>query len=251
MGPQGWYPDPYGNHDERWFSNGRPTNMVRDKGVQSFDGPLREPDRPWRWWTVCLPAVLALVVAGLFLLYSAAAAGLGCMDGCPPISSGRPVGTAGDVVVAVAAVALLVAGLTYPEWRRAFAAGLWLAFALGCVCAVMITTAHYIYTPGPSIGAVPGPIGPTDNLAECTAIGGRVLTGDAVCFGVPYIGDNGQRDFGQAWYGADGQLVGPVDTVGTGATQAECESGKYPDRPDGPVTRSPGHWNAQLSFCMP
>jgi hypothetical protein len=251
MGPEGWYPDPYGNHDQRWFANGRPTNLVCDQGVQSFDGPLREPSEPWRWWTVCLPAVLALVVAGLFVVYSGLAAGLGCMDGCPPVSAGRPVGTTGDVVVAVAAVVLLVVGLAHPDWRRACAAGLWIAFALGCVCAVMITTAHYEFAPGPSVAPVPGVIGPTDNLAECKAIGGRVLTGDAVCFGVPYIGDNGERDFGAVWYGADGQLAGPADTVGTGATQAECESGRYPDGPKGPVTRPPGQWNAQLSYCMP
>jgi len=63
--------------------------------------------------------------------------------------------------------------------------------------------------------------------------------------------DNGQRDYGEVWYGRDGRLAGPAKTVGAGATRAECESGKYPDGPAGPVTRQPGRWNAQLAFCMP
>ena len=65
------------------------------------------------------------------------------------------------------------------------------------------------------------------------------------------MGDNGQRDYGEVWYGRDGQLTGPAHTVGTGATRAECESGKYLHGPAGSVPAKPGHWNAQLSFCMP
>ena len=47
---EGWYHDPWTIHDDRWFSDGRPTGLVRDHGVesqdpppeQSFDGPLEE-----------------------------------------------------------------------------------------------------------------------------------------------------------------------------------------------------------------
>ena len=41
---QGWYSDPYGNHKARWFSDGRPTALVRDDGVESTDPP---PDIPF------------------------------------------------------------------------------------------------------------------------------------------------------------------------------------------------------------
>ena len=48
----GWYKDPYGLHELRWFSGGRATRLVRDSGVTSsdqppaepFDGPLVAPD---------------------------------------------------------------------------------------------------------------------------------------------------------------------------------------------------------------
>jgi hypothetical protein len=252
MRPQGWYPDPYGNHDERWFSDGRPTNLVRDQGAHSFDRPPPEALAQWRWWTVCLPALMALAVAGSFLSYAAFASAMNCLDGCSPVTAGRPVGSAGDILVVIAAVTLLVAGLTRPDWRRACAAGLWVAFALGCICAALIATSRPVASPG--LASPPsGPAVATASLnaAACTAIGGRVVYSNATCFGVPYIADNGQRDYGEVWYGRDGQLASPANTVGTGATQAECESGRYPDGPTGPVKRPPGHWNAQLSFCMP
>lgn len=39
MNAQGWYRDPYGIHNDRWFSNGQPTKLVRDEGVESYDPP--------------------------------------------------------------------------------------------------------------------------------------------------------------------------------------------------------------------
>jgi hypothetical protein len=33
----GWFPDPFGRHEIRWFSQGRPTSMVRDGNVESHD----------------------------------------------------------------------------------------------------------------------------------------------------------------------------------------------------------------------
>ena len=41
--PQGWYVDPYGVHQHRWISQGRPTALVRDGRAESQDPP---PDRP-------------------------------------------------------------------------------------------------------------------------------------------------------------------------------------------------------------
>jgi hypothetical protein len=44
---EGWYCDPYAIHSDRWFSDGQPTNLVRDQGVVSHDEPPpREPPLP-------------------------------------------------------------------------------------------------------------------------------------------------------------------------------------------------------------
>jgi len=42
MKAEGWYRDPFGIHEDRWFSADRPTALVRDGGVESKDAP---PDR--------------------------------------------------------------------------------------------------------------------------------------------------------------------------------------------------------------
>jgi hypothetical protein len=36
---EGWYTDPYGSHDARWMSAGRPTKLVRDGDVESYEDP--------------------------------------------------------------------------------------------------------------------------------------------------------------------------------------------------------------------
>ncbi len=36
---QNWCPDPFGLHEARWFSNGIPTALVRDAGVEAQDPP--------------------------------------------------------------------------------------------------------------------------------------------------------------------------------------------------------------------
>jgi len=38
-GPEGWRPDPFGVHEERLFDNGKPTPLVRDDGIGSYDEP--------------------------------------------------------------------------------------------------------------------------------------------------------------------------------------------------------------------
>lgn len=48
---QGWYGDPFHLHSARWFSNGSPTALVIDDGVESQDPP------PSTWYiTNLLPA---------------------------------------------------------------------------------------------------------------------------------------------------------------------------------------------------
>ena len=48
---QGWYRDPYGRHEDRWISDGRPTDLVRDKGAESYDhSPRGGPILPATYW---------------------------------------------------------------------------------------------------------------------------------------------------------------------------------------------------------
>lgn len=39
---QGWYLDPFDVHERRWFSDGRPTDLVRDGAVEAHDAPPAE-----------------------------------------------------------------------------------------------------------------------------------------------------------------------------------------------------------------
>jgi hypothetical protein len=43
MEAEGWYLDPYGLHEERWYSNGTATSLVRDSRVESKDPPPPHP----------------------------------------------------------------------------------------------------------------------------------------------------------------------------------------------------------------
>lgn len=165
MPAQGWCPDPYGNHDDRWFSDGEPTSLVRDQGTESHDEPpqgqlpvnplgrdqppqerLPRYPRPagkqelvaragweWEWWTVFLPGLLALAVSGFLWVAAGLASVLNCMDTCQPSArsgmSAAAVGT-GEGIVFIAVGALLVGGLVNPAWRRVIAVVLWMAIAL-------------------------------------------------------------------------------------------------------------------------
>jgi hypothetical protein len=39
----GWFRDPYQLHEDRYFSEGSPTKLVRDAGHESFDPPPNLP----------------------------------------------------------------------------------------------------------------------------------------------------------------------------------------------------------------
>jgi hypothetical protein len=43
MAAEGWYRDPYLAHEDRWFSAGQPTQLVRDSGVEANDPPPPGP----------------------------------------------------------------------------------------------------------------------------------------------------------------------------------------------------------------
>ncbi len=38
----GWQSDPFNLHEQRYFSQGKPTKLVRDGGVESYDVPPDE-----------------------------------------------------------------------------------------------------------------------------------------------------------------------------------------------------------------
>ena len=40
---EGWYRDPYGIHQDRWFSQGQPTKLVRDGGRECYDPAPGQP----------------------------------------------------------------------------------------------------------------------------------------------------------------------------------------------------------------
>jgi len=43
---EGWFTDPFGRHEARWMSEGTPTKLVRDDGVETYDDPPdEEPTR--------------------------------------------------------------------------------------------------------------------------------------------------------------------------------------------------------------
>jgi hypothetical protein len=39
----GWQSDPFGLHEQRYFSQGQPTKLVRDGGVEAYDPPPNQP----------------------------------------------------------------------------------------------------------------------------------------------------------------------------------------------------------------
>jgi hypothetical protein len=43
MKAQGWYHDPYGVHEERYYSDGEATKLVCDGGVECYDPPPAAP----------------------------------------------------------------------------------------------------------------------------------------------------------------------------------------------------------------
>jgi hypothetical protein len=43
---QGWYRDPYGQHEDRYFSAGEATKLVRDVGQESYHEPPARPYNP-------------------------------------------------------------------------------------------------------------------------------------------------------------------------------------------------------------
>jgi hypothetical protein len=45
MKAQGWYRDPYLVHEDRYFSDGQPTKLVRDGDAEAYDPPPAGPPK--------------------------------------------------------------------------------------------------------------------------------------------------------------------------------------------------------------
>lgn len=45
MKAQGWYRDPHHVHEDRYFSDGQPTKLVRDGGKEYYDPPPPGPPK--------------------------------------------------------------------------------------------------------------------------------------------------------------------------------------------------------------
>lgn len=46
IGAEGWFHDPYGRHEARWFSAGEPTPLVKDGDVEGHDEVSEPPTGP-------------------------------------------------------------------------------------------------------------------------------------------------------------------------------------------------------------
>ncbi len=73
--PQGWCADPRGRHEERWMSQGEPTDLVRDRGVESRD-PEEDEAINRRSPTVDRPSKVASVAVAAAPDWARAATGV-------------------------------------------------------------------------------------------------------------------------------------------------------------------------------
>ena len=58
---EGWYTDPYGEHEARWLSDGVPTRLVRDGKLESYEDPPDSP--PSHGWVPVAPAPASVTSA--------------------------------------------------------------------------------------------------------------------------------------------------------------------------------------------
>jgi hypothetical protein len=102
----------------------------------------RRKDEEWRWWTVLPPALLTFAASFFSVVVVAfPVTAMNCFDTCYSVGRGMAVGVAGEVIVSIAAIVLVVAGVIVPAWREAIAAVLWVAFVFACVFAALVVTA--------------------------------------------------------------------------------------------------------------
>ncbi len=116
---QGWHDDPFRLHEQRYFSAGRPTKLVRDGKVECYDEP---PAETWA------PAATVVAAGGLAIaqpppsmagVSSSGSAGSGASGALPRRSGkGLAAGIAALAVVAVIAAVTIVGGSRSPRAPR-------------------------------------------------------------------------------------------------------------------------------------
>jgi hypothetical protein len=154
---QGWYYDPYSRHADRWYSVGRPTDLVRDDGIETRDAPpageplfplipaegaegqepagggltSRPAPRTWRRRSLWPPYLLTLACTGFYVLMALIALAMNGFDGASYTDPGwLQAGIIGVLVLCSAATGLLIAGVFDPVLWRTMALALWTVFPL-------------------------------------------------------------------------------------------------------------------------
>jgi hypothetical protein len=87
--------------------------------------------RTWRPWTLWLACTVAFAVCGLLIVAEGLAGVMGSWDTPEPGIGWIKVGVIGQCVMAVASVAVLVAGLRQARWRRAAVIAAWAIIPVG------------------------------------------------------------------------------------------------------------------------
>jgi hypothetical protein len=141
---QGWHRDPSGAHEDRWFSAGRATPLVRDHGVVSREDlpPDKQPGRRdpaepsvrdkfpawayfWTYWAVVVPCLVAFAAAGVIVAVSLVSQPTKGFDLAGAAVAWVQADRAGQVVACLATAVLLIAAAQRPGWRRTIALTMW------------------------------------------------------------------------------------------------------------------------------
>ncbi len=156
--PQGWFVDPFGVHEARWFSQGRPTALVRDGGVESQDpAPGPAVDQPLVRARPAPPS--ARVPPPPVDVGRAAAAdgpgpgsGVGRSDpGSPPVDV-TPSPVPADGGHPVSSIPLNAPPPTPARSLR----GRWFTFGFACVWTALVTGLLFTTTTATRVGTGPG-----------------------------------------------------------------------------------------------
>jgi hypothetical protein len=96
------------------------------------DNPAPAPLPTPRLWAIWLPAALAIIGAVLFILVDEAGLIMGSWDTPAPGLGWLRAGVTGQVLLAAAALATLITGMTSARWRRSAVVTAWVIVAAGC-----------------------------------------------------------------------------------------------------------------------
>jgi hypothetical protein len=219
---QGWCPDPSGAHEDRWFSAGRPTPLVRDHGVESREdlppgqqpgrrdlaaGAVKVPDEPFHWpdRAVAVPCLVAFAAAGLIVGCSLAFQPANGFDLAGAAIAWVQADRAGQVFACLVTVALLITAAQRPAWRKAIALTVWGVVSLQFV-SFLVASSQY---PGNSCTGRPGWTATTLNDQRPAAV--TVAPGGYVVVTVPGWWTGSATDVNE--YGGGGGILREECTI--------------------------------------